>query len=171
MIFAHVPDHRRKISGLCLHSLACAACLFLSGCPSSTGTMQTIPGPSVQVVETTGDRAMLLQTQPSVSFATSGNSSGLVITVDATTQYQQMDGFGGSLTDSSAWLIWNKLSASQQTALMQQLFSPSGGIGISFLRQPMGATDFSASGNYSYDDMPSGQTDPNLTNFSVAHDV
>ncbi len=114
---------------------------------------------------------MLLQTQPSVSFATGGGSGGLVITVDATTQYQLMDGFGGSLTDSSAWLIWNKLSASRRTTLMQELFSPSGGIGISFLRQPMGATDFSASGNYSYDDMPSGQTDPNLTNFSVTHDA
>ncbi|MGD1081334.1 MAG: glycoside hydrolase family 30 beta sandwich domain-containing protein [Candidatus Sulfotelmatobacter sp.] len=114
---------------------------------------------------------MLLQTQPSVSFAAGGSSSSLVITVDETTQYQQMDGFGGSLTDSSAWLIWSKLSASQQTTLMQQLFSPSSGIGISFLRQPMGATDFSASGNYSYDDMSSGQTDPNLTNFSVAHDA
>jgi glucosylceramidase len=125
----------------------------------------------VQVVETTGDRAMLLQAQPSVSFAMGGNPSGLVITVDASTQYQQMDGFGGSLTDSSGWLIWNKLSASQQTTLMQQLFSPSSGIGISFLRQPMGATDFSASGNYSYDDMPSGQADINLSNFSVTHDA
>jgi glucosylceramidase len=125
----------------------------------------------VQIVETTSDRTMLLQPQPSVSFATAGNSSALVITVDATTQYQQMDGFGGSLTDSSAWLIWNKLSASQQTTLMQQLFSASSGIGISFLRQPMGASDFSASGNYSYDEMPAGQTDPNLTNFSIAHDT
>jgi glucosylceramidase len=114
---------------------------------------------------------MLLQTQPSVSFSTGGSSSGLVITVDATTQYQQVDGFGGSLTDSSAWLIWNKLSSSQQATLMQQLFSPSAGIGISFLRQPMGATDFSASGNYSYDDAPAGQTDPSLANFSVAHDA
>jgi len=114
---------------------------------------------------------MLLQPQPSVSFATTANSSALVITIDATTEYQQMDGFGGSLTDSSAWLIWNKLSASQQTTLMQQLFSPNIGIGISFLRQPMGASDFSASGNYSYDDMPPGQTDPKLANFSVAHDA
>ncbi|HYM79122.1 MAG TPA: glycoside hydrolase family 30 beta sandwich domain-containing protein [Candidatus Dormibacteraeota bacterium] len=114
---------------------------------------------------------MLLQSQPGVTFATGGASSGLVITVDSTTQYQQMDGFGGSLTDSSAWLIWNNLSASQQTTLMQQLFSPSTGIGISFLRQPMGATDFSASGNYSYDDMPAGQTDPNLTHFAVTHDA
>ena len=54
---------------------------------------------------------------------------------------------------------------------MHQLFSPSAGIGISFLRQPMGASDFSASSNYSYDDMPAGQTDPNLTNFSVTHDA
>jgi glucosylceramidase len=53
---------------------------------------------------------------------------------------------------------------------MQELFSPSSGIGISFLRQPMGATDFSSNGNYSYDDMPLGQTDPSLTNFSIAHD-
>ena len=124
----------------------------------------------MQVVETTGDQTMLLQAQPDISFS-SGSSSGLVIRVDATTQYQQMDGVGGSLTDSSAWLIWNKLSASQQTTLMQELFSPSKGIGISFLRQPMGATDFSASGNYSYDDLPAGQTDPNLTNFSIAHDT
>jgi glucosylceramidase len=130
-----------------------------------------VAGPAVQVVETTGDQTMLLQAQPSISFANGGNSSAIVVTVDATTQYQQMDGFGGSLTDSSAWLIWNKLSASQQTILMPQLFSSSAGIGISFLRQPMGATDFSASGNYSYDDMPAGQTDPNLTNFSVAHDA
>ena len=160
-------------SGLAFHlSWVCTACLFLSSCPSSTESNQTTSGgPSVRVVETTGDRAMLLQTQPSVSFSTGGGSSSLVITVDATTHYQQMDGFGGSLTDSSAWLIWNQLSASQQTTLMQQLFSPSSGIGISFLRQPMGASDFSASGNYSYDDVPAGQTDPNLTRFSVAHDV
>jgi glucosylceramidase len=153
-------------------SLIFAACLLLNGCPSLTTTTQTsIPGPSVQVVETTGDQAMLLQAQSSVTFASGGSSSSLVVTVDATTQYQQMDGFGGSLTDSSAWLIWNTLTATQQITLMQQLFSPSGGIGISFLRQPMGATDFSASGNYSYDDMPAGQTDPNLTNFSIAHDT
>ena len=114
---------------------------------------------------------MLLQTQPSVSFATGGVSSGRVITVNDATLYQQMDGFGASLTDSSAWVVWNKLSASQQTMLMQELFSPSNGIGVSFLRQPMGASDFSASGNYSYDDVPSGQTDPDLTKFSVAHDA
>ena len=168
----HVRGCPHKLARFLPLLLACIACLFLSSCPGSTKTMQTVSGgPSVQIVETTGDQTILLLAQPSVSFATGGSSSGLVITVDETTQYQQMDGFGVSLTDSSAWLIWNKLSASQQTTLMQQLFSPSAGIGISFLRQPMGATDFSASGNYSYDDMPAGQTDPNLANFSVTHDA
>jgi len=167
-----VANCRRKCARLLTLPLACSACLFLTGCPGSSTPAQTVSvGPSVQIFETTGDQATLLQAQPSVAFATSGGSGGLVITVDAATQYQQMDGFGGSLTDSSAWLIWNKLGASQQTTLMQQLFSPSAGIGISFLRQPMGASDFSASGNYSYDDMSAGQTDLNLTNFSVTHDA
>jgi glucosylceramidase len=106
----------------------------------------------VQVVETTGDRAMLLQPQPTVTFG-SGSPSGLVITVNSGTKYQQMDGFGASLTDSSAWVVSNKLTASQQTTLWQSLFSPTSGIGISFLRQPMGASDFTATGNYSYDDL------------------
>jgi glucosylceramidase len=172
MILTHVPDRLRKVSRLFLLFSTCAACLVLTSCPGPSGSNKTTqPGPTVQIVETTGDQTMLLQSQPSVSFASGGNSSSLVITVDASTQYQQMDGVGGSLTDSSAWLIWNELSPSQQTTLMQQLFSPSTGIGISFLRQPMGASDFSASGNYSYDDMPAGQTDPNLTNFSIAHDT
>jgi glucosylceramidase len=34
----------------------------------------------------------------------------------------------------------------------------------------MGASDFSATGNYSYDDMAAGQADPSLNNFSIAHD-
>jgi glucosylceramidase len=125
----------------------------------------------VQVVETTGDRTMLLQPQPSITFGTGGSSTGLVISVDDSIQYQQMDGFGASLTDSAARVVANKLSAAQLNSLWQSLCSPSAGIGISFLRQPMRATDFSASGNYSYDDVPAGQTDPSLANFSIAHDT
>src|SRR5437899_6263898 len=151
--------------------LVCLACFFLTSCPNSATTQSVSTGRSVQIVETTGDHSMLLQMQPDVSFTAGGSSSGLVITVDDATRFQQMDGFGGSLTDSSAWLIWNKLNPSQQETLMQNLFSPSAGIGISFLRQPMGASDFSAVGNYSYDDMPAGQTDPNLLNFSISHDT
>src|SRR5258708_9750956 len=83
-----------------------------------------------------------------------------------------MDGFGASITDASAWLMYNKMSKSQRAALMGALFDPVKGIGLNFLRQPMGASDLTtlASGEYSYDDMPNGQTDPNLTHFSIKHD-
>jgi len=128
-------------------------------------------GPAVNVVETTPDQAMLFHSQPSVVFKTGGTAVGPTITVNDSIKYQQMDGFGASLTDSSAWLVANKLTVAQQNSLWQSLFSSTGGIGISFLRQPMGASDFSVSGNYSYDDVPAGQTDPNLTNFSIAHDA
>ena len=52
---------------------------------------------------------------------------------------------------------------------MQKLFDPSSGIGLDFLRNPMGASDL-ARNSYSYDDMPSGQTDPGMSHFSIAHD-
>jgi glucosylceramidase len=114
---------------------------------------------------------MLLAPQTPVTFGTGGSENAPPITVNEATQYQPMDGFGASLTDSAAWVIWNDLNASQQAALMQDLFSPTTGIGLSFLRQPMGASDFAVSGNYSYDDVPAGQTDPQLSKFSIAHDT
>jgi glucosylceramidase len=150
---------------------AVAVVASLSGCPSANNNSPVaLALPAVQVFETTGDRTKLLQPQTPITFVAGANSSGLVVTLDSGKQYQEIDGFGGSFSDSSAWLIWNKLNLTQQTSLMQQLFSRKDGIGLSFLRQPMGGTDFSASGNYSYDDMRAGQTDPNLNNFSVAHD-
>jgi glucosylceramidase len=132
------------------------------------GAMTLLTAQQVTVVETDGDQSKLLQSQPALTF--SAGQGANAITVDSTTTFQTMDGFGAALTDSSAWLIANQLNASQQAAFMQQLFDPHAGIGLSFLRQPMGASDFSQSGNYSYDDMAAGQTDPQLTHFSVAHD-
>jgi glucosylceramidase len=142
---------------------------MLSLCAGLVASAMTLlTAQQVTVVETDGDQSKLLQSQPALTFSAGQAANG--ITVDATTTYQTMDGFGAALTDSSAWLIANQLNAAQQTAFLQQLFDPHAGIGLSFLRQPMGASDFSQSGNYSYDDMPAGQTDPQLTHFSIAHD-
>ena len=151
-----------------LMALGLVACGGGAGNPS-TGFNPT--GPNAQVVVTTGDQAMLLQAGPAVTFGTGGSQSSQVITVNEATQYQPIDGFGASLTDSSAWVIWNDLTSSQQSTLLQQLFSPTAGIGLTLLRQPMGASDFAVNGNYSYDDVSAGQTDPQLVQFSIAHDT
>ncbi len=90
-----------------------------------------------------------------------------VIIVDTAITYQEMDGFGFTLTGGSAYLI-NKLSPSVRDALLKELFSnDSNSIGISYLRVSIGASDLSAS-VFSYNDIPAGQTDLNLEHFSLA---
>lgn len=91
------------------------------------------------------------------------------ITVDQTKIYQEIDGFGASFTDASAYLMYNKLSEDTRKKVMEKLFDRNKGIGISFLRQPMGASDYALK-IYSYDDVEEGDTDFDLQKFSIDHD-
>lgn len=125
---------------------------------------------TVTVYQTNPDQSLLLAQQPSFTFGSS-TSGAATITINPGVRYQQMDGFGGAFTDSSTYLVYNKLTSAQQTSLLDSLFSTTGGIGLSFIRLPMGASDFSAQGDFSYDDMPSGETDVDLANFSLAKDM
>ncbi|MBT2764374.1 glycoside hydrolase family 30 beta sandwich domain-containing protein [Paenibacillus sp. ISL-20] len=92
-----------------------------------------------------------------------------IIVIDEEQMFQEMDGFGASFTDSAAYLIHQVLETQQRSELMTRLFDPNEGIGLSVLRQPMGASDY-ARDFYSYNDMPEGQTDVELNQFSIAHD-
>lgn len=95
-------------------------------------------------------------------------SAAKVIDVDPGERHQAIDGFGGALTDSSAKLI---AASPKRAAIMDDLFASSGAR-FTFVRLPMGATDFVADGSFqSYDDMPGTQTDPQLEHFSIAHDT
>ncbi|HKV61885.1 MAG TPA: glycoside hydrolase family 30 beta sandwich domain-containing protein [Candidatus Acidoferrum sp.] len=122
----------------------------------------------IDVVASSEDLHESLQDKSPLHFGSS-REAGPTIEVDDSVQYQQMDGFGASLTDSSAWLISQKLTAQQRRELLQMLFDPKKGIGLSMLRQPMGASDFALK-DYSYDDLPPGQTDPDMKHFSINHD-
>ncbi len=95
--------------------------------------------------------------------------SYVTISLTESTVFQAMDGFGASLTDSSAHLIMTALTEKQRNALMRDLFDPVEGAGLSFLRQPMGSSDFRLS-DYTYDDMSAGLRDPNLSHFSIDRD-
>ena len=139
---------------------AMAATLVL-GTPLAV-TAAATPWTSVSVWETTADQSRLLTQLPGAVFG-SGPAGGPTITVDQTRRYQSITGFGASFTDSSAWLVAN---SPQRDAIMTRLFDPHRGIGLDFLRQPIGASDFSRS-LFSYDNGPS---DPTLSRFSVAHD-
>jgi glucosylceramidase len=121
--------------------------------------------PAAQVWVTTPDGAMKLADRGAVSFQP-GGSDALTISVDPSRRYQTMDGFGASITDSSAHVLMS-LSSQNRSAAMRSLFRDDR---LSFLRQPIGASDFVAGDFYTYDDVPAGQTDYDMRRFSIAHD-
>jgi len=118
----------------------------------------------VQAWVTTADRSRLLERE-SLSFAVRAARSNR-IDVDPARRYQSIVGFGAAVTDASAWLIQTRLDETQRAALLAELFGRDGGIGLSFTRIPIGASDFSRS-HYSLDDLPTGETDPQLAHFSI----
>ncbi|MEV6284535.1 glycoside hydrolase family 30 beta sandwich domain-containing protein [Kribbella sp. NPDC051770] len=127
------------------------------------------PTEQARVWVTTPDRAELLHERAPVAFA-QGASRQTTITVDPGTTYQTVDGFGASITDSSAAVLY-QLPAADREKTMRSLFDPKQGIGVSFLRQVVGSSDFTAqTEHYTYDDVPAGQTDFPLRHFSIAHE-
>jgi glucosylceramidase len=129
------------------------------------------PAPGmVNVWLTTSDMQNLLSPRAPLALSAAGPDGGVpTIDVDATQTFQTIDGFGAAMTDSAAYVLTNDLSDSQRRDLMAKLFDPDAGIGLGYLRLPMGASDFTSVGSYTYDDVPSG-TDTSLAMFSIDHD-
>jgi glucosylceramidase len=124
--------------------------------------------PSAHVWVTTPDGSQRMADGGQIPFR-AGGSASLTVTVDPSRSYQRMDGFGASITDSSAHVLYG-LGPQQRAAAMRDLFSPADGDGLSLLRQPMGASDFVAGPFYTYDDLPAGGTDYGMRHFSIEHD-
>jgi glucosylceramidase len=155
-----------------IYSFFCMASLIIS-IPRAFAGQDPVSPPAkgavqIEVVESSDDLHESLQQKPALYFGAI-RSPSLTITIDDTRKYQQMDGFGASLTDSSAWLLSHKLTDQQRKEALEKLFSPTKGIGLGVLRQPMGASDFAIE-DYSYDDLPTGETDPELKKLTIDRD-
>jgi glucosylceramidase len=136
---------------------------------------------SISVYQTTPDLLEALSQRQNLKFSAKPDPgiTAPLITVDDTQRFQEIDGFGASLTDSAAWLFAKKLTPAQTDDAFKALFSRKDGIAVSFLRQPVGSSDLAVT-FYSYDDLcqqsdkacttPDGTTDPELTHYSLAHD-
>lgn len=93
-----------------------------------------------------------------------------VIAIDPETTFQEMDGFGYTLTGGSAMHL-HKMSAPARANILQELFgNGENDLGISYLRVSIGASDLDEA-PFSYDDLPFGEKDPELNHFSLAHDT
>jgi len=143
----------------------------VSTTPPNTGgdtTHQSTPvNTDVAFWLTNSDQSALFKKQNvSLLFSNSTNVNPTII-FDSTQTFQTMDGFGFALTGGSAYVI-NRMPATDRDALLKELFATdTNNIGISYLRVSIGASDLSAD-VFTYDDMPAGQTDTLLSNFSIA---
>lgn len=126
-------------------------------------------GPSISYWITTSDQSALLKKQTETLSFDAANGQN-VIEVDSTQTFQTVDGFGYALTGGSAYLL-NHLPDSDKSSLLQELFgNGENSIGISYLRISIGASDLDAQ-VFSYDDLPAGKTDVNLSQFNLSKDT
>ncbi|MCC8409233.1 glucosylceramidase [Mucilaginibacter sp. UR6-1] len=115
---------------------------------------------------TKGDRTSLFAKQNTAILFKQETNNNATIEVDSTQTYQTVDGFGFALTGGSAMLI-NQLNATDKTALIRELFgTDGGGIGISYLRVTLGASDLSIA-PFTYDEITTGVSDMELKQFSI----
>jgi glucosylceramidase len=102
---------------------------------------------------------------PPVKFLKGPASGGIIITVTPTATRQTLEGIGGSLTESSAFVLAN-VSREKRDLILDYYFSPRQA-NFTMARTHIGACDFCVKGKYSYDDFPG---DVSLEHFSIAPD-
>lgn len=153
-----------------IHFLLCVSLALISGIAAAQDTARRpAQGPvSMGVFESSEEKHESLAEKAPLAFHPD-RAPALTIFVDDAVKYQEIDGFGASLTESSAYLLKRKLTDAQRAEALRMLFDRQKGIGLSMLRQPMGASDFALQ-TYSYDEMPEGESDPELKHFSIDHD-
>lgn len=142
---------------------------ILISCENKKSGNEKAQAESVEVWLTTPDKKNLFSQAPGLEFVKKQLDLPAIV-IDRTERFQTVDGFGYTLTGGSAWLMHQMLSAENRAALIRELFSTdSTGIGVSYLRISVGASDLDAR-VFSYNDMPDGKTDPELKQFSIAPD-
>lgn len=132
------------------------------------GSVAFAQQPKVQVWLTDPAANVFFQQQKMAAVSSEAGGAA-VIDIDAAQRMQPIDGFGWALTGGSAGHIHN-MSKPARVALLKELFTTAGnGIGGSYLRVSIGASDLDAR-VFSYNDLPPGETDTNMLRFDLKPD-
>ncbi len=91
------------------------------------------------------------------------------IVVDETRRFQSILGLGASLEHATCYNL-ARLSEEKRAEVVERLVNPETGIGMNLMRLCIGTSDFAPLPYYSYNELPEGQTDPELTQFSIDKD-
>jgi glucosylceramidase len=146
-----------------IRTLALALVALASACAPQ-------PEPATAILyRTTPDQQSLLRPD-TLRVQAEAPAGAMQLALDTAQTYQEMDGFGFTLTGGSA-LHLQRMSAPARAAILQELFGDGPeDIRINYLRLSVGASDLDEY-PWSYDDLPEGQTDPELEHFSLGYDT
>ncbi len=127
-------------------------------------------GESCEVWLTAPAGTARFEKQPGQLTFTSITNSLPIIEVNESERFQVMEGFGYTLTGGSAQHIMG-MSVPARAALLRELFATdSTNIGVSYLRVSIGASDLNDH-VFTYNDVPPGETDPELSRFNLGPDL
>ena len=118
----------------------------------------TNPDDVVVAYETTADKSRLFRKE-TISFGGAGDVDA-TLTLDPETTFQTVDGFGAAITGSTAFNLY-KMPENARRSLLEETFSPTRGLGYSFVRTSIGCSDFSLS-EFSLCD------EPGIENFALS---
>jgi glucosylceramidase len=128
---------------------------------------QTVPASAQAAgtiaVQQTAD-AKRFSEEPALKWQPAQGPSNGAIVLDPSRTYQEMLGFGGALTDASAYTV-NQLDEQTREKFLRELYHPSE-LGLEVTRICVGSSDYAAT-MYSYDE---GDPDPDMQRFSIDHD-
>ena len=123
-----------------------------------------------EVWVSTADQTKQLTQETDICFAPDTiKDAAYVIDVKDEITYQKWIGCGSCTNDASSWLMFKCLTKEAKDDLMNKLFDKTAGIGMDWVRHQMGSGDAAVinGGWWTYNDMPKGQVDPELKNFSI----
>ena len=92
------------------------------------------------------------------------------VRVDPSRRFQSILGMGSSFEEASVYHLM-RMRPEVRHRVLRDLVHPEDGVGWNLMRICFGTSDFTSVPWYSYDDMPPGQTDPDLKQFSIQRDI
>ena len=150
--------------------LACAM-LIVSACSPAGGDSAAedrrihpgkgLPAEATKEIWVTSEQGDRLARKENVSFRR-GQATGTVLTIQPEIERQEIVGIGSSFTESSAFVLAH-LDQASRLGVMESLYGENGA-NFSLARAPIGSTDFSVEGRFSYADVPG---DAALEHFSI----
>ncbi len=124
---------------------------------------------TVQVIMSTQDGSKSLSAETPLEWGKARKAKGAVIEVDLSKKGQSILGLGASFDHATCENL-SKLPPEKREEVLEKLMCPETGIGMNLMRVCIGTSDFVGEPYYTYNDLPEGETDPELTRFSIEKD-